>query len=307
LSGWFWGGIALALLMFLPNFLWQVHHQFISYQFLQHIHARDVRIGRAKDFLPDQFLVCVNVFAAPLWLAGLIAFLRSGRYRMLAWMYLIPLALFFFGKGRGYYLAAAYPMLLAMGATFRERWLASLPKLGRITLQAVFFTGLAVCGAYICMVVVPLASSGPLRDFALKRNGNLREEFGWTELVRTVASIRDSLPADQRASLGITVENYGEYGAIEILGPAYHLPFPIGTTNSAWLRGYPTPPPTTLIVLGLDKEEADSIFTGCRLAGHNGNAEGIKNEESQDHPDIFICGPPRKPWAELWKEHRDFG
>jgi hypothetical protein len=43
------------------------------------------------------------------------------------------------------------------------------------------------------------------------------------------------------------------------------------------------------------------------LAGHNGNTEGIRNEESRDHPDIFVCGPPRKPWPEVWKEHRNLG
>ncbi len=306
-SGWFWAGISLALLICLPNFLWQVHHDFISYHFLQHIHARDVGQGRADSFLPGQFLICVNLFAAPLWISGLVAFLRSPRYRMLAWMYLIPLTLFFFAKGRDYYLAAAYPMLLAMGAVTAERWLASLPTLGRRTVEAVFFAGLAVCGAYISARVLPLASTGPLRDFALKNNGDLREEIGWDELVKTVAGIRDSLPVDQQSSLGITVGNYGEQGAIEILGPAYHLPPPISTTNSAWLRGYPTPPPTTLIVIGLGHDEANSIFTNCRWAGHNGNAQGIRNEESVDHPDIFVCGPPRKPWAELWKEHQDFG
>ena len=67
-------------------------------------------------FLRDQFLVCANLFAAPLWIAGLLCFLRDWRYRLLAWMYLIPLALFLAAKGRGYYLAAAYPMLIAMGA-----------------------------------------------------------------------------------------------------------------------------------------------------------------------------------------------
>ena len=39
---------------------------------------------------------------------------------------------------------------------------------------------------------------------------------------------------------------------MEILGRGYELPAPIGLTNSAWLRGYPTPQPTTLIVTGLD-------------------------------------------------------
>jgi hypothetical protein len=306
-SGWFWAGIAVALLIFLPNFLWQVRHQFISYDFLHRIHVRDVSQGRADGFLKDQALICMNLFAAPLGVAGLIAFLLSRRYRMLAWMYLIPLALFFFAKGRGYYLAAAYPMLLAMGAAAGERWVGYLHKSGRRTLEAVFFAGLAFCGAYIFAVVLPLQASGPLRDFALKRNGDLREEFGWNELVKTVAGIRDSLPPEQQTHLAITVGNYGEYGAIEILGPTYHLPSPTGTTNSEWLRGYPTPPPTTIIALGISQQEAESIFTGCRLAGSNGNTEGIRNEESRDHPDIFVCGPPRKPWDELWKEHRDFG
>ena len=307
LSGWFWGGIALALLIFLPNFLWLVRHDFISYRFLQHIHVRDVGEGRAEGFLSGQFLIGANLFATPLWLAGLIAFLRDRRYRMLAWMYLIPLALFFFSKGRSYYMAAAYPMLLAMGATVGERWVASLPKLGRRTVETIFFTGLTVCGAYICALILPLQSSGPLRDFALKRNGDLREEIGWPELVKTVAGIRDSLPAEQRASLGVIVGNYGEQGAIEIFGPAYNLPPPISLTNSAWLRGYPTPPPTTLIVVGVSHEDVDQIFTGCRLAGHNGNSEGVKNEENQYHPDIFVCGSPRLLWPEFWKKYQSFG
>ena len=307
LSGWFWGGIALALAIFLPNFLWQVRHDFISYQFLQHIHVRDVGEGRAEGFLSGQFLIGANLFAAPLWLAGLVAFLGSRRYRMLAWMYLIPLAIFFFSKGRSYYMAAAYPMLLAMGATVGERWVASLPKLGRRSVEIVFFTGLAVCGAYLFALILPLQSSGPLRNFALEHNGDLREEFGWNELVSTVAGIRDSLTPEQQASMGVIVGNYGEQGAIEMFGPAYHLPPPISLTNSAWLRGYPEPPPTTLIVVGVTGEWVDKIFTGCRLAGHNGNSEGIKNEESQDHPDIFVCGSPRLPWPEFWKKYQSFG
>jgi hypothetical protein len=291
LNPWFWGGTALALLIFLPNFVWLIRHGFISLHFLQHIHARDVG----------------NLFAAPLWIAGLISFLRNRRYRLLAWMYLIPLALFFFGKGRGYYMGAAYPMLMAMGAVTGAQWIASLPRLWRRAITAVFFTGLAAFGIFILAVVVPLAPSGPLRDFALKRNGDLREEIGWNELVRTVADIRDSLPPEQRANVGVLVGNYGEQGAIEILGAAYRLPMPISMTNSAWLRGYPEPPPSTLIVVGFSREDAEEAFTGCRLAGHNGNSEGVRNEESRYHPDIFVCGAPRKPWPVFWKEYQNFG
>jgi Dolichyl-phosphate-mannose-protein mannosyltransferase len=306
-SGWLWVGVGLSIVVFLPNLIWQVRHGFVSLHFLEHIHARDVGEGRAQGFFRDQFLICTNLVAAPLWIGGLIGLLRDRRYRMLAWMYLIPLALFVAGKGRGYYLGAAYPVLMAMGAVLGERWVESMSKWPRRMVQVAFFTLLLACGAYICTLVIPLASGGPLRSFALNNNGDLREEIGWDELVKAVAAVRDSLPAEQQANYGVVVGNYGEQGAIENLGPAYHLPRPISGTNSAWLRGYPEPPPTTLIVLGHSKEYVDGAFTGCRWAGHNGNAEGIRNEESVDHPDIFVCGPPRLPWPEFWKRYRAFG
>jgi len=306
-SFWFWAGVALAFLLFLPNLIWLAHHDFISYHFLQHIHARDVAEGRAKGFWKDQFFRCASLAAAPLWIAGLVGYLKDRRYRVLALMYLVPLALFAIGKGRFYYVAGAYPMLLAMGAVMAERWIASLPRWGRWTAESAYFAAFALGSAYVCAIVLPIASSGPLQQFALQHNSDLREEIGWDELVQTVAQIRDAMPADDQAHLGITTGNYGEYGAIDVLGREYGLPEPIGTTNSEWLRGYPATPPATLIVLGLSADEANAIFTGCRLAGHNGNSEGVHNEESQEHPDIFVCGPPRKPWAELWKEHQDFG
>jgi len=307
LSSWFWAGTALALLIFLPNIIWQIRHGFISLHFLQHIHARDVGEGRAKGFLRAQFRICANLFAIPLWLGGLIVFLRRPQFRWLAWMYLIPLALFVVGKGRGYYLAAAYPMLIAMGAVAGARWAVSLSVRWRRIVEVFFFTGLALVGLYICAVILPLASSGPLKAFALRNNDDLREEIGWNQLVKTVAGIRQSLPPEQRSDAGILVGNYGEQGAIEVLGRPYHLPRPISGTNSAWLRGYPVPPPSTLIVLGWSRQEADSTFTFCRLAGHNGNLLGVPNEESRYHPDIFVCGPPRLPWPEFWKQFQGFG
>ena len=306
-NGWFWAGVGVALIIFLPNFIWLVRHDFISYHFLQHIHTRDVAEGRAEGYWKYQFLLGINAFAIPLWLIGLIACFRSNRYRMLAWMYVVPVLLFWIGKGRFYYVAEAYPAMIAMGAAAAERWLIARPIWLRRSLATVFFIGLFAFGALYAAVSIPFASSGPLRNFALKNNGDLREEIGWDELVRTVAQIRDSLPPEEQANYGVFVANYGEQGAIEILGPTYHLPMPISWTNSAWLRNYPTPQPTTLIVIGLGQHAADSLFTGCRWAGHNGNAEGVKNEESKDHPDIFVCGPPRQPWPVFWKEHKEFG
>ncbi|WP_433968284.1 glycosyltransferase family 39 protein [Tunturiibacter gelidiferens] len=193
-SAWFWSGVAVALLIFAPNIIWQVQHGFISVHFLQHIHVRDVRQGRANGFVRDQFKICANLAAAPLWIAGVICFLRERRYRMLGWMYLVPFALFLLGKGRGYYLAAAYPMLMAMGAVAGERWVASLGRAWRRVVLGVAFVGMAAYGIFVYAIIVPLAADGPLKQFALKNNGDLREELGWKEMVAMVAGIRDSFP-----------------------------------------------------------------------------------------------------------------
>ena len=167
--------------------------------------------------------------------------------------------------------------------------------------------GVAAIGIYAALIIMPMTSSGPLRDFALKRNNDLREKVGWNELVARVAAIRDALPAEQQADLGIVVGNYGEQGAIALLGKTYGLPPPITMVNSGWLRGYPQTPPRTVIVLGSSRERADELFVDCRLAGHSGNAWGVVNEESRDHPDIFVCGRARKPWSALWSHGPEFG
>lgn len=306
-NGWFWAGGVIALLLFAPNLVWLIRNDFVSYHFLQSIHARDVGEGRADGFLRGQFLMNANLFAAPVWLAGLFGYFKDRRYRMLAWMYAVPLLLFLLARGRFYYTCGAYPMLLAMGAVMGDRWLRGMRTAWRIGVTALMFTGVFAIGVYASLRIVPFASSGPLRDYALRHNGDLREEIGWNELVANVAAIRDALPAEQQANLAIGVGNYGEYGAIALLGPRHHLPMPITIVNSGWLRGYPQTQPSAVILVGNSKEDADRLFSDCRLAGHNTNALGVANEESQYHPDIFVCTHLRRPLSELWKRGPEFG
>jgi hypothetical protein len=266
-----------------------------------------VRQGRDQGCWRDQFRIDTNLASAPLWIAGLIFFFRDRRYRMLAWMYVIPLALFVGTKARFYYIGAAYPMLLAMGAAAGERWILTLRQGWRATVEAALFTGIALCGMYFAVVIIPWASSGRLKEFALANNGDLREEIGWGDLVQAVEEVRDGLTPQEKQNFGVVVGNYGEGGAVTILGPEHHLPPAIQLTNSGWFRGYPVPSPYTLIVVGWSQQQLEEAFTGCRMAGHSGNSLGVKNEESEEHPDLYICGPPKQGWAEFWRTHERFG
>ena len=159
-SPWLWAGVAVSLLIFLPNLIWQIQHHFISLDFLQHIHARDIRWGRTKGFLPDQLWVAANLITIPLWVAGLWFYFRKPegeRFRMIGWMAVVPFVLFLLAKGRGYYMAPVYPMLLAAGAVVEERWLASMPS-GRARLwQGLTFAALAIGGVLTAAVVIPMA------------------------------------------------------------------------------------------------------------------------------------------------------
>src|SRR3546814_1847775 len=126
---WPWVGVALSLLVFAPNAWWQWQHGFVYLDFVEHIHARDVRIGRTDGFLAGQLLVGDGPLLVPLWLAGLawLAFARRAAcWRGLAWLYVTALMLFWLAGARDYYLAPAYPILLAAGAVLLEHCIAGI-------------------------------------------------------------------------------------------------------------------------------------------------------------------------------------
>jgi hypothetical protein len=61
----------MALLIMLPNIMWQIHQHFVSLAYLRSIHARDVARGATDYFLLNQFWKTANSVTVPLWLAGL--------------------------------------------------------------------------------------------------------------------------------------------------------------------------------------------------------------------------------------------
>jgi hypothetical protein len=301
-SRWLLAGIAVAALMLLPNVIWQARHHFVSLDFLRSIHARDVRIGRTSGFLLNQLFLPASLFTVPLWVSGLYYYFatESGRrYRAIGWMFVVSFIEFLLAQGRDYYMAPAYPMLLAAGAV----WIIGRSRAARILTWA----AIAV-GAVLVIFLLPIAPvNSPLWSKVSSRIYDFREEIGWPELVDTVASVRDSLPANDRARVGILTGNYGEAGAIDLYGPARGLPNAISGMNSFWLRGYGTPPPQMLIVLGLSKNFLDRNFESCKVAGRITNRYGVMNEEASDHPYIYLCGPPKQSWPDFWKDFQYFG
>jgi 4-amino-4-deoxy-L-arabinose transferase-like glycosyltransferase len=296
MSRWLTAGVAVALAIVLPNLIWQAQHGFISLDFLRSIHARDIRIGRTDGFLWKQFLVPANIFTVPLWMAGLFFYFRKPageRYRPLGWTFVAAMILFTVAQARDYYSAPLYPMLLAAGAVMLDQW----PRWAR----GLNWAGLAVAfgmGVAFLLPVAPVSSRW--FEVAIRVDGDLREEIGWPEFVDTIAEIRDSLPPEERATVGIFTGNYGEAGAIDLYGPTRGLPQALSRTNSYWLRGYGDSPPQTLIVVGLSREFVETNFSTCEWKGKVSNRFGVVNEEL--HKDLWVCRGVREGWPALWRK-----
>ncbi len=311
LGKWLWIGVALSILIFLPNLIWQARHQFISLDFLSHLHARDLRQGRYRGFYREQLLVNVNVVTAPLALLGLwfyIGWAEARRYRMLGWTLVVTFALFAIAGARSYYTAPLYPALLAGGCVFFGIWLSAARPLWRRTLYGSQWALLLVGGINFALLAVPLAPIGSrVWQVTAKVHDQFREEVGWPELAQAVARVYHSLPPEERAHTGILTGNYGEGGALNLYGPALGLPHAMSLTNSFWYRGYDPRLPQTVILTGFGLDEAQKLFASCVVAAKNTNPYNIENEESRDHPDILLCRNLKMPWPVYWAHFRRYG
>ena len=308
---WLWCGAALAALVWLPNLLWQVQHHFVSLDYLKSIHARDIRWGRADYFLLNQLWKSANVVTVPLWCAGLWYLFRTPegkRYRMLGWMYVVPLVAYTASRAREYYLAPAYPMLLAAGAVWGEHWMSTLSVRAAARVHRVTSRAMAISGLAVAAVILPIA---PVNSWwwrvADSINGNFNYSVGYQDMVEIVAKVRDSLPVQERAGVGILAGDDGEAGAVDLYGPAYGLPRAISGMNSNWLRGYGDPPPETVIVVGMTRTFVDRNFAACEVAGHLTNRYGVVNRAIGGYDDVFVCRQLRQPWPEFWRHFQYFG
>lgn len=310
-SRWLWIGALLAVAIWLPNIIWQFQNHFISLQFLASIHARDVRTGLTNSFFIDQLLDNSNPVMLFLAITGLYYFFftpAGQRYRMIGWVYVVPFILLVLTQGKGYYLAATYPMLAAGGAVWWEEYLNHManPERARAWRRTTWNV-LSVAAVLIIATVLPVAPLGsPWWNVVSKNNPELKSEVGWHELAQQVATAYNSLPADERSGAAILAERSGEVGSIDMYGPAYGLPRVISGLDSYWAYGYGNPPPTTLLVVGSDTGLLKN-FQSCTLIAPITVPFSVQNDETIDHSAIHVCHNLLIPWPDFWSHYQYFG
>jgi len=122
-SRWLWVGVAVAVAAWAPVLYWQAAHGWPQLTLAREIRAEYGTPGQRVGFFALQ-LVLFSLGATYLWVTGVASLWRDDTwraYRVLAWAWLVVLAVLILTAGQGYYPAGIYPVLIAAGAVVAER------------------------------------------------------------------------------------------------------------------------------------------------------------------------------------------
>jgi hypothetical protein len=261
-----------------------------------------------------QQVLIIHPVLLPVWLTGLayLVMARRGRFRALGFAFATFFVMLFALKGKNYYLAPIYPMLLAAGAVaieaglargparFRGRW----PRVGMVTL-------ILAAGAVTAPLVLPLLAPeqyvayqawlgvGP-PPTEVHHRGRLPQffgdQFGWEELTAQVARIYAALSPEERARAAVFANNYGEAGAIDLFGPRYALPAAISAHQTYFFWGPRGFRGDVLIVLQDNRQSLERLCASVEQAGEHYHPWGMDEENGP----IFVCRGLHPPLVELW-------
>lgn len=299
-SPWLWAGSGLAIVLWLPNLLWQARHGWPQLELAQQIGGENP-VGNRIGLLPLQ-VVLVGPMLAPLWLAGLSWLLRRDEarpYRPLGIAYLVLLAILFLTGAKPYYTMGLLLSLLAAAGVVAERRLPFRQR-GRTRLAAL----IAVSAVLVAAIALPLVPVGDVHATPIPAlNEDAIETIGWPRFAATVARVADRLPPAQREHAVVFAGSYGEAGAIARYGPALGIPRAYSGHNAFWRFGRPPDGSAPIVVLGYrDRSGLRGTFTGCVLSARIDNGVRIDNEE-QGGP-VWTCRGTVGTWSALWPRLR---
>jgi len=317
-SGWIWLGGLLAFLIFLPNLLWEIRHGWPTIENLRNVRQTVYAPVTPLEFLWQQTLLVLPL-ATPIWLAGLYFFLRGKEgkpYRLLGWTYLVVLGELLLLKGKIYYLAPAYPMLLAAGAVWLEKWIREQNwNWLKPAIPAMLVLG-GIGAAPLALPLLPVEAAAKYANFwdveAVKvespDTGKLpqlfAEMFGWRNQAATVARVYRSLPAEEQSKCAILAGNFGEAGAIDFYGGGYGLPKAISGNNNYYLWGPREYSGEVVISFGVPREDLEALFGQVERAAIILSNYAVPDETNLP---VYICRKPKRPLREAWPKLKVYG
>ncbi len=312
-SGWFWSGVCVAWVVFLPNLLWQIRHDWPTVEFIRHINAGVMSRISPLEFLVGQVLY-MGPINLPVWLAGLAFCLfdaHGKRFRFLGWSYVTLLVLLMLSRSKVYYLMPAYPVLFATGGvcieTFAQR--RSLRWLRPALPLALAAGGLVFLPVSLPILPIERADAYIHRAFpglvsnSYEVTGDFHDQFGWRNQADVVARAWQTLSVDEQARCALYAGNYGQASALRLFGAAHRLPPALSGHNSYWLWGPGNGPVETVIAVGVREVELRDFFEEVRQTEEIRNRHCVRFE---NHVPVYLCRKPKHDVRNEWWRFRKY-
>jgi len=308
---WLWAGGCVAFVIILPHLLWQMHWHWPTIELQLNAKRYQHQPVSPLEFVAGQIQL-MHPFTLPIWLAGAYFFLRAAAgkpFRFLGWAFAVVWVVGMVSQAKTYYLAPVYPIAFAGGGVAVERWTRAR---GRMWLQPATLALLIVGGVITAPYVLPVLPIEMvpryLRLLGIKEvrperraEGEVPQLFadmlGWETVVSTVARVYHSLPKAEQARCAIWGSNYGNAGAVDFFGKAYHLPAAVSGHQNYYLWGPGRFSRDVVIAVGIPGDRLRRWFDAVELAASVPCPHCMPDRE---HTPIHVCRGLKIPVDVFW-------
>ncbi len=306
-----WYGFLAGFVIFLPNLLWQIsNHLPVINHFAELKRTQLVNVSEVS-FLIEQAIM--PGAASVLSIAGIIYLLVSRKASMYQFLGLVCIGVILslmLLHGKSYYTQGIFPFLIAAGAVSWENMLK------RVWARILIFLLIIILLIPFIPIGIPVYKTQRLikyfdhikkdygMDFVCRFEDNsihsLPQDYadmlGWEELTKVTDQAWKMIP-DKKAAF-IYAENYGQAGAITVIGKKYGLPEAVCFSESFryWIPKRFDPDITTMIYINDELgEDVQQIFREIIKVG------SITNPDAREFgTSVYLCRDCVGSFNEFW-------
>jgi hypothetical protein len=303
-----WLAAVVALVLFVPNLGWEVHHGFPTLEFAGNL-RRDVLFNHGRLLFVLGQLLYFHPLAMPVCIGGVAFALRRPErgMRMFALQFVVLFLAWLALGGKPYYLASAYPALLAAGGIALERWLER-----RLALFRGFVLALAGLGAMLAVLTLPILDVRTLDRVIgtvlgwfvppMALTHDLHGELGWDAHVGTVDRVLASLTPNERGRTAILTGSYEQAAALNFFRSNAE-PRAVSGHMNYYLWGPEPGRGATLVAYGVPRAWLERHY---RSVEERARIDApLARPWNSDLP-VYLCREPLETLATSWPELRRF-
>jgi 4-amino-4-deoxy-L-arabinose transferase-like glycosyltransferase len=291
---WPWLGLAIAVLLLVPNLVWEAQHGWASLHFVSSQNAKTASDSPPATYVAQQLFLGAGIVVAAV---GVVSLWRRPRLRPLALLPPLVTVIFLLERGRGYYPLPADSIAIAAGTVVLAAWLRRTTWIKRLAVLTPLLVVQAAVLVFALPTVLPVRSTASMVSSGVWKGSWYKDEIGWPELAAQTARAWKSLDPAERTHGAILAENYGEASALEFYGPSRGLPLVL-SGHLSWQYWRPrTLPQRFALLVGFSPGSVIQLCSSSRTLALIDNRWNLDNEERGRA--ITAC-TLRRPLGRLW-------